>query len=241
MTTINRTLIDQALRSLSATATVKARFRIPRPAEEVEAVMRQAYANIVAARGRVMDGNDEATNRNIKSVARWLTTSTCRPCLLLQGNVGNGKTTMMQCVATTFEALREGATKTLTAEGWKLSAEERKPFEKLQTLPTIQLLTANQIVTAASKNSDDYTRIQRQMFIAIDDLGIEPATTKIFGTELTPVADIIYHRYDHLLPTIISTNLNDEEISLRYGVRIGDRLRELCDKLVYSSASYREK
>ena len=239
--TINRTLIDQALQSLQATTTGKVRFRIPRPAEEVAVVMLEAYAKIVKSRGRDIAPNDTILQANIESVARWLTDSSRRPCLLLQGNVGNGKTTMMQCVAATFEAFRNGATGMLTTDGWRLTHEQRKPYERLQTLPVMQLVTSGRIVSAASKNTDDYPRIQRQMFVGIDDLGVEPPTTKIYGTELTPVADIIYHRYDLQLPTIISTNLNDEEIAGRYGVRIADRLKEICDKLVYNSPSYRKR
>lgn len=239
--TINRTLIDQALRSLQVTVTGKVRFRIPRPTEEVEVVMLEAYAKIVKSRGRDIAPNDTILQANIQSVARWLTDSSRRPCLLLQGNVGNGKTTMMQCVAATFEAFRNGATSMLSKDGWQLTHEQRKPYERLQTLPVMQLVTSSRIVSAASKNNDDYPRIQRQMFVGIDDLGVEPPTTKIYGTELTPVADIIYHRYDLQLPTIISTNLNDEEIAGRYGVRIADRLKEVCDKLVYNSPSYRKQ
>ena len=56
--------------------------------------------------------------------------------------------------------------------------------------------------------------------IVLDDLGTEG---KVYGEESLPF--ILYRRYERNLPTVITTNLNLEQIARKYGERISDRLR----------------
>lgn len=54
----------------------------------------------------------------------------------------------------------------------------------------------------------------------LDDLGTE---SKVYGEESLPF--ILYRRYERDLPTVITTNLNLDQIGRKYGERIADRLR----------------
>lgn len=54
----------------------------------------------------------------------------------------------------------------------------------------------------------------------LDDLGTE---SRVYGEESLPF--VLFRRYERDLPTIITTNLNLEQIGQKYGERIMDRLR----------------
>lgn len=43
--------------------------------------------------------------------------------------------------------------------------------------------------------------------LAIDDLGTEPREIIEYGNVLSPIIDLISYRYEHQLPTIITSNL----------------------------------
>lgn len=56
--------------------------------------------------------------------------------------------------------------------------------------------------------------------IVLDDLGTE---SKVYGEESLPF--ILYRRYERNLPTVVTTNLNQEQILSKYGERVADRFR----------------
>lgn len=62
--------------------------------------------------------------------------------------------------------------------------------------------------------------------LVLDDLGCE---AKVYGEYKLPY--VIYRRCERELPTIITTNLNDQAILERYGDRVLDRFRT-WDKIV---------
>ena len=74
----------------------------------------------------------------------------------------------------------------------------------------------------------------------IDDMGIEPSTVKSWGNELSPVTELLYFRYDKQLFTLVTSNLNDEQLSKWYGSRILDRFNEMFDRVYFTGKSYRK-
>ena len=210
--------------------------------------MVQAYNNIVTQRGGTP--TDEASTRAIiGSVARWLTDVKLRPSLLLRGGVGNGKTTMAKSIAATFDALKMLAKQKLSNDLWQMTAEQNAVYTTLSQLPAqrregtdpvLRIIPAVDVV-ALAKDEDSFKRMCKELVLIIDDLGTEPATAKVYGTEQTPIAEVINYRYDKMLTTIITTNLNDDAIAKRYGERTIDRLREMCERLTFTGASYRTK
>ena len=106
---------------------------------------------------------------------------------------------------------------------------------------SIEYVTAIEIFNITK--SDDqyrYKRIKDCDVLFIDDLGVEPITAKVWGNEISPITDIIYHRYDKQLCTIVSSNLSDEALKDRYGLRMADRMAEMFDSINSSGVSYRQ-
>ena len=82
----------------------------------------------------------------------------------------------------------------------------------------------------------------------IDDLGVEPRSVRHYGRnaygdycneEIMPLAELIVYRYEHKLPVIITTNFATDVIAKLYGVRVVDRLREMCEFGNFAGESYR--
>ena len=65
-------------------------------------------------------------------------------------------------------------------------------------------------------------------------------SVKNWGTEITPVTDILYRRYDDMFPTIVTTNLSKKDIRTRYGDRVADRFNETFETIGYTNATYRK-
>ena len=74
----------------------------------------------------------------------------------------------------------------------------------------------------------------------IDDAGAEKEKYLCYGNLITPVADIIDHRYIRHKKTIFTTNLVPAELCSRYGERIADRMNEDYAFIMYNNhPSYR--
>ena len=82
--------------------------------------------------------------------------------------------------------------------------------------------------------------------VVIDDLGIEQ-DVKHFGNGLDPIAYIVQRIYDinqvaeKPIKLLITTNLTKENLTDKYGVRVIDRLWEMCDRIVLEDTNLREK
>lgn len=63
-------------------------------------------------------------------------------------------------------------------------------------------------------------RAQRAKLLVMDDLGAELATDWVQDT----VYSVINHRYNEMLPTVVTTNLNLSELSSKYHDRLASRL-----------------
>ena len=85
----------------------------------------------------------------------------------------------------------------------------------------------------------DWRSLMDKDILAIDDLGTEPREIIEYGNVLSPIIDLISYRYEHQLPTIITSNLTPQQISEVYGKRIGDRLKETTEIVPFLNGSYR--
>ena len=216
----------------------KAQYRLPFSTQEVEELMWEAYSAEVRKRNAEPQRTQE-TQVVLASIAKWLTEPQAKPALILQGNVGNGKSTTARSVATLFSSLSNNATRYLKENRWQMKKEDVMLYEHLECAPQWVFVTAQDLVDMATRQPEKYEVMKTTLHLIIDEMGLEPVTAKIYGTEVTPIADVLAHRYNEMLPTIITTNLNDEAIKQKYGVRIADRLREICGRLVYRNTSFR--
>ena len=98
-------------------------------------------------------------------------------------------------------------------------------------LPAVQALINSQI---------EY----QGMTVVIDDLGIEE-DVKHFGNGLDPIAYVVQRIYDvnqvaeQKIKLLITTNLNKDDLINKYGVRVVERLWEMCDRIVLEDTNLR--
>lgn len=130
-------------------------------------------------------------------------------------------------------------------------AEIQKARTQAETFGSIlpELVKAQDLADLVrAKRFEDYNRLIAAPFLIVDEIGAEPLTVKEFGNEVLPFTELILKRYDSRRPTILTSNLpltaevrDGKEKSLRaiYGIRVVDRLNEICDKLHYTGNSFR--
>lgn len=85
----------------------------------------------------------------------------------------------------------------------------------------------------------------RPRTIVIDDIGTEDCPVMKYGTATNVIADVLDRRYymgylRHNVRTIVTTNLTDEQLKQRYGVRIDDRLNEMFEFTIVDGISLRK-
>jgi DNA replication protein DnaC len=164
--------------------------------------------------------DDPVLLKNIEKVAKWLT-GEYKFGLMVYGGVGNGKTTLLRSINSLISAIN-------IEDYWSRKI-------------TIRNATAIDIFNIARSNDmERYERFKDSDFLFIDDLGVEPTTAKVWGNEISPITDILYYRYDHQLFTVVTSNLSDNDLKERYGVRIADRMNEMFECIHFSGESYRK-
>ena len=85
-----------------------------------------------------------------------------------------------------------------------------------------------------------YDLMMKVSMMAIDELGVEPMESKLYGNVAEPLIDLFCERYDRQLLTIVSTNLGSQEIRQRYGTRLSDRFNEMFTTIPFNGESYRQ-
>lgn len=88
-------------------------------------------------------------------------------------------------------------------------------------------------------------QIQYQnLTVVIDDLGVED-DVKHYTNKLDPVASVILGIYEinqvaeKPITLLLTTNLNKDELIEKYGIRVVDRIWEMCDRLVIDDVNLR--
>lgn len=145
----------------------------------------------------------ESTLKMFNDLAKYLEQNE-KKWLLLIGNVGTGKTTMVKAMATVYNMT--------------------STTDKFMLLSALNLSENYQ-----QDNFGEICRIRTKNKILIDDIGTEPNQLTVYKNVVYPFADFIQHKYDDLKSVVIlTTNLNSTEIRERYGLRVLDRLIEKC-------------
>ena len=177
--------------------------------DDLLARLTASYMLAVESRGVVFK-KDPETEKNLQMVAQWMCESPKRG-LLLFGTTGNGKTTMLNAL----RAILFDCTYAEAADIWSGARLAREDAE-------YRML--------------DY---MTSPILIIDDLGAEPEICKVYGENRYPLESVIVRRYKNLLTTVIASNLTLEQIELRYGTRMFDRMMEMYDRIVYRGPSFR--
>lgn len=163
----------------------------------------------------------EAYRDQIRKAARWLTDPDGKIGLFLGGLCGNGKTTLANAIKLIIE---------------KVSEES----DGVNRGKKVAIISAKTICSlAVSKERTNYARLFDEEILIIDDLGTEPLEVVDYGSVINPVTDILFHRYDRQLMTIITSNKEAPEIKTIYGERIYDRFKEMLEPIIFTNESYR--
>lgn len=142
--------------------------------------------------------------------------------LWLWGNIGTGKTTMLEIVRRFCQLVR--------------------PYEK--GFPySFRTTNALEVCGEYSKNGHNgiatYIESERQAF---DELGSESIPTGYYGTPMNVFQYILQRRYDNRYKsfTHVTTNLSKEQVKSHYGERIYDRCKEMFNFVEMGGRTWRK-
>lgn len=189
--------------------TTRTGFKINLSTNDMDTLLKAAYQAEVAYRNMKYQ-DTEATNSIIKSMATALTSNSHKTGIVLCGTCGNGKTTLVRALQNALIYLKR---RNICEYG----------------LPIID----------AREVANKMKECKEYPLLAIEDMGKEPATKLDYGNVINPVIEVLEHRYNEQLYTVISTNLTAKEIREKYGERIADRLNEMMNVIIFKNKSFR--
>ena len=152
-----------------------------------------------------------AVKEAIRTIAKFMTSKEDYHFgIMLCGQPGNGKTTLMNAL---YDLCRFIGEHPLSTTGKRVidSVEQGLPLHAFQD--------------------------EKLMFI--DDLGAERKEIQEYGNVLTPMIDLLEHRYSRRLFTVVTTNLDASQLGEKYGARLRDRFREMFIVVPFSNKSFR--
>ena len=132
--------------------------------------------------------------------------------VLLAGNMGTGKTTLLRLFAQAYGII------------------ERQQV-KLYSTAKFCLEYGNSGEQAILDNEHG--------LMCIDDLGVEPKTQNRYGTVSDPISTLLFLRYESKARTFCSTNLDAAKLKARYGNRLADRFKEMFEVVAFTGESKR--
>lgn len=132
--------------------------------------------------------------------------------VLLMGNKGTGKTTLMRLVSDAFRLI-----------------EQRR----------CELISTAKFNLEFGKSGEDVILQRENGLLMLDDLGIENQVQTRYGTQTDPVSILLFLRYESRARTFCSTNLNPDRLKERYGDRLSDRFKEMFDVVQFKGESRR--
>lgn len=198
---------------------MKPRFMLPISAEQAYDCLLVATMAELEYRHRSFYENDDA-KAQLRQMARWLTSGSSKFGMLMCGECGNGKSTLLKAFQQLLNILAI-------------------PIPDGHGNYGIQITDAKYVAHLARTDNSAFLQLSQKDMLGIDDPGTESQEVMDFGNVVTPVIDLLTKRHDEQLFTIITTNLTPKQIREHYGDRIAERLNEMVEKIVFTNNSYR--
>ena len=156
--------------------------------------------------------------------------------ILLMGNVGSGKTTIMK-IFKEFCTLKNMMKFTIVE-----SKHIVREFSS-DGLKTIDVYGRNSFYKTANNFNESFDK-KRPFTYCFDDLGLEEINTQFYGNKTIVLAEIITDRYvcftDNGMVTHGITNLDLPKLKELYGERVFDRMKEIFNFFSLNQKSYRK-
>lgn len=138
-----------------------------------------------------------------EQITDWLGAATEGNGLLIIGEVGTGKSHLSAAV---LRLMVERQMVSLFAPVPSLLDDVRRSFN------------------ARDSADDPFAEVMSAPVVVLDDIGTEQVTPWV----LERLFVLVNHRYNHLLTTIVTSNLEPDVLAARVGDRIVSRLAEMC-------------
>ena len=156
----------------------------------------------------LMDVDAFLPTKAVQRTQRWMKTATKEGwCLVLSGGKGCGKS---------------------TAAGYWLMTDTQKRAEGSidRPMPTgRRWWTSSRMARESSYSySEGMEKIMQTPLMVVDDMGVEYMDKNGFFRHR--MDELLDERYSNYRKTVITTNLNWKDFVVRYGERVGDRIRE---------------
>lgn len=140
---------------------------------------------------------------------------------VLCGQVGNGKTTLLYAFQQAVNFLNDKGL---------FKDDEGKTVKR-----SIRIINAKDLTQIAKSDWKRYEDIRGLELLAIDEFGEEPRVVKDYGNDISPIIDLIEHRYNLQHFTLLTTNLLPKQFEEEYGPRIADRFREMLTRINFGN------
>lgn len=155
--------------------------------------------------------------------------------LILCGGVGSGKTHLAAAVA---NAVISGAP-IPDDYAYDIGCGTKLPTNTSPVMfsSTVSLLSElkREFADTEVRSRDIMEQFKNAPLTVLDDLGAE----KLTDWALERIFEIVDHRYGEKLPIVVTTNATTEEMRERFGLRVYDRLKEMCIVVPVLSSSQR--
>lgn len=216
---IDMTSADGLKRLLLQQKTTKARFRLMMTQEQAVTLLKAAYRAEVESREREFC-ETLLLEECIAQVAGILIRPSYKFGLMLCGESGNGKTTMVYALKSAMAFAAQNG---------------------LCTDPMAFLTVADAVeIARAVSDENKFREIKNLKYLVIEDLGREPAEVVSYGNLYYPLTELIEFRYARQMFTVITSNLMAKQFRDKYGQRIADRFNEMLEVVTFKDKSFRK-